>query len=164
MEQLLNRLLETLDRREPWAEEEFDCIMKQIFLLLHRRNSRDGEMETVTPKQRRAVSRIISLIREQGGRRITHEELAAQVGLSPQYASRLFKRCTGVSLKEFMTQARLERAMHLLSETTMNVSQVAEALGYDSVYLFSKQFKQKFGDPPSRFLMSAPPPKPHGKR
>jgi AraC-like DNA-binding protein len=164
MEQLLNRMLETLDRREQWAEEEFDCIMKQVFLHLHRQNSRDGNRSTVALKQRRTVSRMIALIREQGGRRIAHEELAAQVGLSPQYASRLFKQCTGVSLKEFLTQVRLERAMHLLSETTMNVSQVAEALGYASVYLFSKQFKHKFGDPPSRFQMSALPPKPHGKR
>lgn len=161
-EQLLNRSLEVLDRSERWHEVEFDCIMKQLFLQLYRANS-DHRESSVSHKQRRVVERVSALIREEGGRRIAHDKLAAEVELSPQYLSALFRKCTGVSLKQYITQVRLERAMHLLMETTMNVSQVAEALGYANVYLFSKQFKQKFGFPPSSFSMRAMPSTPHRK-
>jgi len=162
-EELLNRTLQVLNRQELYREEEFDCLMKQLFFRLYRAHAEEKHRATVTPRQRRIVSRVSELIREEGGRRIPHERLAAQVGLSPQYLSILFKKCQGISMKEYITQVRLERAMHLLTETSMNVSQVAAALGYSNIFLFSKQFKQKFGEPPSKFLMKALPPKPHGK-
>ena len=162
-EELLNRILQVLNREDLYREEEFDCLMKQIFFRLYRARAEEKNRETVTPRQRRIVSRVSELIREEGGRRISHDWLAAQVGLSPQYLGILFKKCLGISMKEYITQVRLERAMHLLTETSMNVSQVAAALGYSNVFLFSKQFKQKFGEPPSKFLMKALPPKPHGK-
>lgn len=150
-EELLNRILEVLERRESFAAEEFDCMMKQAVLRIYRTHY--GKTKPVSLKQSRAVSKAINLIMDVSSQRITHDQLAKQIGLTPKYLSLLFKRCTGLPLKEYITHARMERAMFLLTETTMNVTEVAETLGYTNIFLFSKQFKYKYGQPPSQFSM-----------
>jgi YesN/AraC family two-component response regulator len=54
-------------------------------------------------------------------------------------------------MKTFLARARVERACQLLAESTMNVSQIAETMGYSDIYFFSKQFKQFVGESPLRY-------------
>lgn len=163
LETLLNQALDTPFQQDEWTRHEFDCVMKQALIRLYR--ARDGQIasSTLSRKQKQAMARVVRRIQEAGGQRLPHDKLAEAVGLTPAYLTRLFKQYTGVSLKQYMTQVRLQRAKHLLTETTMNVSQVSDALGYASIFLFSKQFKQHFGLPPSEFQQKAVPSKPHGQ-
>lgn len=158
-EELLNLILEILERRESFATEEFDCMIKQVFLRIYRTHY--GKTKPVSLKQSRAVSKAINLIRGESRQRISHHQIAKQIGLTPKYLSLLFKRSTGLPLKEYITHARMERAMFLLTETTMNVTEVAETLGYTNIFLFSKQFKYKYGQPPSQFSMKKVTSRPH---
>lgn len=160
-EMLLHRTLECLYQQQLWAADEFDCLMKQLFIALYRFRQRMGTRSSLSKKQTQAVLRVIHRIHEGAGHRFPHEELARLAGLSPAYLSKIFKAYTGISLKEYMTRIRLERAMHLLTETSMNVSQVSDALGYSSVFLFSKQFKSQFGAPPSAYALSSVQSRPH---
>lgn len=158
-EVLLNRLLQTIHGDGLWYESEFQLILSQLLLQLYR--GQQEEASATIGKHRQLINRVIGYIREDLGRRLSHEEIAEQVQLSPEYLSLLFKKVTGTSMKEYMTKARLERALHLLMETPMNVSQVAEALGYANVYLFSKQFKDHYGAPPSMFKWKSQPSEAH---
>lgn len=161
-EALLGRMLMTLELKELWMDEEFDSLLKLALYHFMRAHLQAGETSGVSRQQKQTAARVTAYIREQGGRRIPREELAELVGLSPEYLSVLYKRTTGSSLKETMTAIRLERARHLLAETSMNVSQIADVLGYANSFLFSRQFKQHFGSPPSRFRMDAVRPRSHG--
>jgi AraC-like DNA-binding protein len=160
-EMLLNRIMELEERNAEWKDLEFDLIMKQLFLQLYRQQSAIEENNRWESKHGRLLSRIISHIKDVPGYRISHSELAEKVSMSPEYLNKLFKRYTGKSLKHFMIEARLERALHLLQETSMNVSQVAEALGYGNIYLFSRQFKEQYGRPPSDFKFKGIASRPH---
>lgn len=75
--------------------------------------------------------------------------------LAPAYFSRLFSREMGTSFREFLVTVRLDRAKYLLQETDMSVGEIAESLGYDSVFLFSRQFKLRHAIPPSRLRKGA---------
>lgn len=75
--------------------------------------------------------------------------------LAPAYFSRLFSREMGTSFREFLVTVRLDRAKYLLQETDMSVGEIAESLGYDSVFLFSRQFKLRYAIPPSRLRKGA---------
>ncbi|MGM9738563.1 MAG: helix-turn-helix domain-containing protein [Candidatus Cryptobacteroides sp.] len=59
------------------------------------------------------------------------------------------KTLSGISPIEFLRQYRLEMASQLLSEKRMNVSEVADAVGFNSVSYFSKAYKKRYGIPPS---------------
>jgi AraC-like DNA-binding protein len=163
-ELLLNRILEIEERNLAWKEAEFDWIMKQVFLLLFRQQIEKSEKNHSTlEKQSHLIRRVISYIKEAPGYRISHDELAEKVNLSPEYLSKIFKKNMGISMREYVTNARLERALYLLQETSMNVSQTSDALGYGNVHFFSKQFKNRYGHPPSDFKHKGITAKSHGK-
>jgi AraC-like DNA-binding protein len=54
----------------------------------------------------------------------------------------------GTSLRSYGLDLRLERAHHLLVETSMTITEIARALGYSDLFLFSRQFRQRYGQPP----------------
>ena len=75
--------------------------------------------------------------------------LARRANLSPRYFAIKFKEMTGMSVQQFLIRTRIERAQHLLMHSGMNVTEVADALGYRDIFFFSRQFKQYTGKSPS---------------
>lgn len=98
---------------------------------------------------------VVDYVRSHPGLRPTLTEAADIAGLSAPHLSRLFSRQLGSSFREFVLESRLERAHHLLTETSMTVGEVAKALGYHDLFLFSRQVRQRFGQPPSRLRGTA---------
>lgn len=78
-------------------------------------------------------------------------ELARETGYSPDHFSRVFKQVTGQTPQAVKIQARIERARQLLSESSLSIGMIASALGYDDVFFFSRQFKEKTGISPSEY-------------
>ena len=95
------------------------------------------------------ISAAVEFIREEPGHRCTVVEMAQKVGLSRSQFTRQFTVATGLSPERFLIQARIERATQLLCETSMTISQIADALGYRDVFYFSRQFRQITGKPAS---------------
>lgn len=77
-------------------------------------------------------------------------DLAARAGYSKTHFRRTFHAITGQSPQQYIIDARMLRAQSLLRETDLSVSQIARDLGYEDVYHFSKQYRQKWGIPPSQ--------------
>ena len=77
------------------------------------------------------------------------EDLAQRAQLSPRYFSIKFKDIIGLSVQTYMIRMRIDRAQHLLMHAGMNVTEVADALGYRDIFFFSRQFKQYTGKSPS---------------
>jgi AraC family transcriptional regulator of arabinose operon len=92
---------------------------------------------------------IINDIRREPGNRWSVSELAQRAHLSHAQFVRRFRAMAGCSPVHFMIQARLERARQLILETDMSLGQIANALGYEDVYFFSRQYKQYTGIAPS---------------
>jgi AraC-like DNA-binding protein len=80
-----------------------------------------------------------------------NEELANEINLSRGHFVRLFRQCQGVSPREFVIQSRIEKGKLLLKTTLLNISEIAAATGYGSVYHFSRQFSQKVGTSPTDY-------------
>ncbi len=79
------------------------------------------------------------------------ESLIKEVGISRAHLHRKMKEITGISTGEFIRNLRLEQAARLIKEGTVNVTQVAYAVGFNNQAHFSTVFKKHFGVPPSEY-------------
>lgn len=84
-------------------------------------------------------------IRDNCAQDISLEAVSREVGLSSAYLSRLFKKEEGMNYKDYLSSVRMEKAAALLREGKLNVSQVAQEVGYGSLKNFSAAFKSYFG-------------------
>lgn len=97
------------------------------------------------------VDSTIRYIQENLQKPLSLTELADRVALSPFYFAHRFKRQTGFSPMDYVTNARLNRARILLVRTSKSISEIAEETGYASASCLSNIFKRKEGMAPGRY-------------
>jgi AraC family transcriptional regulator len=78
-------------------------------------------------------------------------ELAQLAGLSERHLLRLFRERLGVSLVEFVRQARLEKANTLLAASDLPLKEIAYRLGFASHASFATAFRRDAGSTPAAF-------------
>jgi len=76
---------------------------------------------------------------------ISLEGLAQQYYINRSYLSEIFKMEVGVPFKKYLVQIRIEKAMELLSEQIMKVSDVAYLVGFNDPDYFGSVFKKQTG-------------------
>lgn len=85
---------------------------------------------------------------------ITLDELAAWAGYSPQHLNRVFRKVLGVTPLQHLTRMRLEKAADLLADDTLTVAAIAQAVGIEDPYYFSRLFKQHYRQSPANYRQS----------
>jgi AraC-like DNA-binding protein len=90
-------------------------------------------------------------ILEQFDRDIDFELLARDLGMSSSGFRKKFQKVTGLPVGKYVQQIRLKKAGELLRQTELSVGEIAELVGFESIYYFSRLFKKKTGLPPSVF-------------
>ena len=81
--------------------------------------------------------------------RPTVDDLAEIAGMSPRHLTRVFKKATGVSLKHFSTQLKLEVAGNLLRDHNMTIETVASRCGFADARQLRRLWAKNFGLSPS---------------
>lgn len=80
------------------------------------------------------------------------EEAARMSGRSPSTVTRLFKKMTGKSFKQYQMDVRIQSAMNLLvAGSNLPVSEVALRTGFDDPFYFSRVFHKYTGLSPSEY-------------
>lgn len=82
---------------------------------------------------------------------VSPENIAKELGLGYSWFRRVFKQYTGTSPSQYQLQLKLIKAKELLSGSGLRISEVAYAVGFDSVSQFSSFFKNKEKITPSEF-------------
>ena len=82
---------------------------------------------------------------------IRMEEIAALFHYNPRYLGRLFKRETGLGLREFINRQRIEVAKERLRTTAHSVIEIAGEVGFENVTYFNRVFKQAEGRTPTQY-------------
>lgn len=79
---------------------------------------------------------------------LTLESIAEELGITPQYLSRLFCQKAGLGFSAYLTKTRLERAALYLAETNTSVTEIAYEVGYRDLSHFMRSFKKHYGVTP----------------
>ncbi|MEU9078509.1 helix-turn-helix transcriptional regulator [Kitasatospora sp. NPDC004745] len=98
-----------------------------------------------------AVERAIECIRARYGDPLTLTEIAESALLSRFYFTRLFKEETGLTPGRFLAAIRIHEAKRLIATTSMSITEVSFAVGYNSLGSFTNSFTAGVGVSPSRY-------------
>ena len=83
---------------------------------------------------------------------VTLQTLADYMHMNTSYLSRYFRDKTGKRLFDSITEVRMNAAMDLLrNNASLNITEIADLVGYTNGISFSRAFKKQFGVPPAEF-------------
>lgn len=83
--------------------------------------------------------------------RVTVNELADYLGVSPTYLSRVFKQETGVAVSEYIRQRKIDMAKNLLRFSNYDLAEIAYMLAYSSQSHFIQHFRRQMGLTPKAY-------------
>ncbi len=98
------------------------------------------------------VTSVKHHIQEHISDHLSLNEVAAVFGISPNYLSQLFKKYSDSGFNEYVSMAKIKEAKRLLAEGHYKVYELADMLGFESPFYFSKVFKKVEGISPSEYL------------
>ncbi|HWT73498.1 MAG TPA: AraC family transcriptional regulator [Mobilitalea sp.] len=139
----------------------FKTHLMQMLLLVMREiadveNTEQKGYNFETYNKNYAVNRIITYLNENYEHKISLEQIAHNMYLSPVYISKIFKEETGESPINYLIKIRLEKAKDiLLNSDGGSIKNIANQVGYDDVYHFSKLFKKYYGISPLYYKKKA---------
>ena len=138
LDEILTALVERLQRTDQVAE-----IPHSILHKISTRELPAGQSEVV----RQAGQFILEHIQET----IYVKEIARTVHLNEQYLMRVFKKETGLTILEYITNERISMAEELLKETDFPITKVADSVGYGNYSYFTRIFKRYTGGSPKNY-------------
>lgn len=131
----------------------------QILLLIVREQTEPVELKTgysfESVNKKYVVEKIVNYFEDHYDEKISLDQIAENMYLSPFYISKIFKTETGDTPIRHLINIRLEKARELLEHGwTGSIQEVAAQVGYDDAYHFSKLFKKRYGISPSHVKKS----------
>ena len=79
------------------------------------------------------------------------KEIAAHLGVTPEYLSAQFTRETGVSFSAYIRQYRIRQAKYYLVNTDRKIQEVGAAVGYGEPAYFNRTFRAECGMTPTEY-------------
>ena len=101
-----------------------------------------------------AQKALLAYVDEHFREEISREQLSEMFFFDPDYITKIFKKETGLSYKNYVIEKRLALAKKLLKETDYPINSVALSVGYDNYSYFTRLFKKSFGITPVEYRSS----------
>lgn len=105
----------------------------------------------------RYVREAVAYIRHHYDQDLRVRDIAGRVKVNENYLQKVFKANEGVTIVEYLTRVRMDRAQMLLRNTAIPVQEICDYVGVNSRQYFSKLFRDRFGVSPARYRKSVQP-------
>ena len=146
------KIEKSMNKRKPYYQLECLGELYEILLFL----AKSITKEAIHPKKNMILQPAMKYITENYfDSTITNATLAQRCGISTVYFRKIFESAYGVSPIKHLHNFRIEKAKAILHSDYESVEQVALSIGYNSIYHFSKMFKQYTGISPSEYAKAS---------
>lgn len=78
-------------------------------------------------------------------------QVAKAVNTSTFYFCKMFKKATGIHFTDYVSRIRIEKAKNLLLNPNLRISEIAYAVGFQSLTHFNRIFKKIIGEAPTEY-------------
>lgn len=132
------------------SRQELALNSLERILLLSQEHSGTKGIRAMDARARAALERIAA----DPSLRHSVTSLAKLAGLSPSRFAHLFAEETGAAVIDTVIRTRLAQAERLLALSSASVSEIAFAVGFSSVSLFSRHFTRRYGRSPRNYRLA----------
>jgi AraC family transcriptional regulator len=101
------------------------------------------------------LNRVLEYVEASLATKLRVAELAGISEMSPYYFGKLFKQSTGLTVHEYVTKRRVQRAIDLLKRERVDISGVGAAIGIPDQSQFTRLFHKYTGITPRRYRASS---------
>lgn len=113
--------------------------------------SSPGYQPTTKRKESKRMSLVNDYILENFTKKITIDELADLINVSPATFCRLFKKSMNKNFSEFITEVRVGHACKLLMDSDLSIAEVCYMSGYNHLTHFNQKFKHTMRKTPKQY-------------
>jgi len=150
LKSILSQLSAEYLSQQPGAQLAVNKLTEVLMVELIRMNFGQNEQSTLMRALAdRHISESLSHLHNNLSQAWTLENLAKEVGLSRAGFAKRFKELVGLSMFDYLTQLRMQRAKELLTDTNQSLFEVANQIGYESDLAFNRTFKKRTGVTPT---------------
>lgn len=132
---------------EPSSGRDSARAAWQEFTLRFLKNS-DPLLARMQQSMYPMVDAVIKSIHEFSDKDISLKTLASKLNVTPSYLGTVFHQQTGYYFNDYLTDARLKYAAHLLEHTDMKIKDIVDKIGFSSQTYFNRSFKRYFDTSP----------------
>lgn len=149
----------TRKKQPPFACDQIikNCIeLLLISLIRDTQTMQTTEEMSLNMSSDKIVDGIITILNDklENSENVNLDEISYKLGFSKSYIKSQFKKKTGFSIIQFYINIKIDKAKKLLSQQKYTVSEIADMLGFGSVYYFSRQFKTHTDMSPTEYMNS----------
>ena len=130
---------------KPWVDTLITPLARMLELVYLKGGAKRAD------KSEGIAERASIYLRQHHRQRVTVDCLADYLGFSRSHVSHTFKKETGKSVSEYLTDVRVEDAQALLKYTSLSVTEISFSVGFTDSNYFSSTFKAKTGYTPGAY-------------
>lgn len=150
--ELFQKMRKEFRLRDPYREELLDIYTEELLIKLSRYTKHKDEMLPINSRAQKKMRDLRWAVLSHPEKNWTVEEMANVVMLSPSRFHAVYKQMFGSSPVKDVIRAKIDLAKSiLLAEERINLTSIAEQLGYSNQYHFIRQFKSVTGVTPGTF-------------
>lgn len=166
LKNVLFEIAEALLENKKWIEEFIDLEEFKSAIFDHCQDIRAvgkafiSRIETICllmcrlqfgKRENDIVSQVIDCVLSQSEGELSLKIIAEKLFMNKTYVSETFKQKTGLSLVEYLTRVKMEKAKKLIKGSGLKTYEIGDKLGYKDIEYFSKLFKKYTGMSPTEF-------------
>lgn len=139
------------------AEQLLGAAIEALLISLLRRDGAAAPPPTSLIRARgreELFDKVTDYLRSNLGRSLTLEEVCRDNLVGRSRLQQVFREHTGGGAMEYFGKLKIARAKEMIREGSRNFTEIAAALGYQSIYYFSRHFKKVSGMTPSEYASS----------
>jgi len=131
-----------------YSQAYMNGIFGKLLSIIARSVSTKGHCEE---NKEILINKVIKYIQDNFDKKISNEDMGAKFNFHPNYLNNLMVTHTGVSLRHFIIDYRVKKAINLLLYSNMTISSISKTVGYEDIHYFSRIITKKTGLTPGQF-------------
>jgi AraC-like DNA-binding protein len=154
LEELIQEALEKPEYFKEIINIRFTDIMIELLRINNYSNTVNDAICEITEQKEsnnQELTKVLQYIKVNFVKEITLKELSNVAKLNSAYLCTLFKKTYNISPIQYVNKLRLNKSKELITYSNLNITQVSNTVGFQSVHYFSRYFKSKEKISPKEF-------------